>query len=111
MAAEWLRADQVAALAVGHDREAHASAGPAGGYYCNWCQEPWPCDVAALAAQDGRWRALVGELLAAYCAWLVAAADAGCDLPTQGSTRLLAACKAVQAALADAPPAPRGAAE
>jgi len=54
-AGRWLTAAAVAVLAGAHvPRRAH----------CGYCLDPWPCDTAALLAQDGAWRALVGELLA-----------------------------------------------
>lgn len=52
MAAEWLRADQVAAIAARWQ-------GPHDAHSPYW---PQITDVAQLLAQDGRWRALVGSL-------------------------------------------------
>ncbi|HXE88771.1 MAG TPA: hypothetical protein VN524_18455 [Hyphomicrobiaceae bacterium] len=93
MTARWLTAAEVAVLAGAHvPRRAH----------CGYCLDPWPCDTAALLAQDGAWRALVGELLAAYQAWLlagVAGMDAGAALPARGLPRWQAALQAAQAAL------------
>lgn len=51
MAAEWLRADQVAAIAARWQ-------GPHDAHSPYW---PQITDVAQLLAQDGRWRALVGR--------------------------------------------------
>lgn len=52
MAAEWLRAGQVAAIAARWQ-------GPHDAHSPYW---PQITDVDQLLAQDGRWRALVGEL-------------------------------------------------
>ena len=54
-AGRWLTAAEVAVMAGAHvPRRAH----------CGYCLDPWPCDTAALLAQDARWRTLVGALLA-----------------------------------------------
>jgi hypothetical protein len=70
MAAEWLRADQVAA--IGQRHQPYPS--PVG-QLCDEDEEEWPCDAATLLAQDGRCRALVGEL-AEWCDILLTLTDA-----------------------------------
>lgn len=101
MADEWLRADQVADLAVDH---------VARGRSCGYCLDPWPCAAAQMVAQDGRWRALVGALLGhiEHAPKCPAAAPMYVEYCECGLNTVLAQA---QVALADAPPAPRGAAE
>lgn len=71
MAAEWLRADQVAAETAGHHEVLTTFTDLTGRTNtlregdCVKCGARWPCLAAQWAAQDGRWRALVGALLAA----------------------------------------------
>jgi hypothetical protein len=113
MTDEWLRADQVAAIAARHDGFAGCG-GALGWLYALRGDtkaaaaqlEDDRVDLAALCTQDGRWRALVGALLPHV------RHAAGCDLalPACQCGALTAIARGL-AALAGTPPPTRGAAE
>lgn len=67
MADEWLRVDQVAAQTAGHHEVLTTFTDLTGRTNtlregcCVKCGERWPCLAVQWAAQDARWRALVGD--------------------------------------------------
>lgn len=68
------------------------------GASCAYCLDPWPCDTAHLLAADARWRALVGELLAATTEWMAYEGNHRTARPRSRDQRLTAAINAAQAA-------------